>query len=239
MAEHETHEHQVIIQVENVQKDFPVGKNTINALSDINLEVRATDFIIIFGPSGCGKSTLFNLILGLDAPTQGTVKIRDIDIYTQLNEDERAKYRAQKIGMIYQMPHWIKSLNVLDNVALPLIIEGTKEYAARHRAENMLGELGLTDLSGQIPTELSGGQQQKVGLARALVSTPWIIMADEPTGNLDSESGDQILAYLQELNEEHKRTILMVTHNKSYWDCGTRRIEMKDGRIVGDTDHHG
>jgi len=234
--EHAEHEHETIIKLEDVVMDFSVGRATVNALKGVNLEVRATDFIVIFGPSGCGKSTLFNIILGLEEPSYGQVTVRDENIYA-MDEDVRARYREEKFGMIYQMPYWINSLNVLDNVSLPLIIEGAKADVARTRAENVLKDIGIADLAYQIPTQLSGGQQQKAGLARALVSNPWIIMADEPTGNLDSESGDQMMAYLQELNEAHKRTVLMVTHNKNYWNCGTRRIEMKDGLIVQDTEY--
>jgi len=177
---------------------------------------------------------LFNVILGLDKPTKGDVIVRDSKIYN-MDDDTRAKFRAKKIGMIYQMPYWIKSLNVVENVALPLIVEGEKEYEATKQAKSILQELKIIDLSNQIPTQLSGGEQQKVGMARALVSNPWILMADEPTGNLDSSSGEAIMKILKELNQKHKRTILMVTHNEDYFDYGTRRVEMKDGEIIKDT----
>jgi len=228
--------HETIIKVKGVAKDFAVGKNTITALKNIDLEVKSTDFIVIFGPSGCGKSTLFNIILGLDEPTKGEVTIRDTKIY-KLGDDERSKFRAKKIGMVYQMPQWIKSLNVIENVAFPLIVEGMKEKDAIVKAHHTLSDLHIADLSKQLPTQLSGGEQQRVGLARALVSNPWIIMADEPTGNLDTTSGDQIMSILTELNVKSKRTIMMVTHNGAYWDCGTRRIGMRDGQITEDTRH--
>ena len=228
--------HETIIEVKNVDKNFIVGNNTIVALKNINLSVKATDFLILFGPSGCGKSTLFNTILGLEKPTKGDVTIRDTKVYN-LDDDERSMFRAKKIGMIYQMPYWIKSLNVVENVALPLMIEGIKEEAAVSHAKKTLSDIGIVDLAAQMPTQLSGGQQQKVGLARALVSNPWILMADEPTGNLDSTSGDEIMKIFKELNKNFKRTILMVTHNEEYWDFGNRRIEMKDGSIVKDTNH--
>jgi putative ABC transport system ATP-binding protein len=226
--------HEVVIDVKNVTKDFLVGKNVIPALRGVNLQIKATDFVVIFGPSGCGKSTLMNVILGLDRPSGGEVIIRDTDVYN-LSDDKRATFRAQKIGMVHQMQYWIKSLNVWQNVAFPLIIEGFPERDALTRARRVMNEIGIADLAHQIPTQLSGGQQQKVGLARALVSNPWILMADEPTGNLDSTAGDEILAIFQELNVEHKRTVIIVTHNSAYWDCGNRRIEMKDGMIVKDS----
>lgn len=226
--------HEVVIDVKDVDKDFAVGKNTIKVLKKINIDVRSTDFIVVYGPSGCGKSTLFNIILGLDRPTKGEVIVRDTKIYN-LDDDQRAKFRAKKIGMIYQVPYWIKSLNVIENVALPLIIEGEKEADAIRHAKRVLSDIGISDLSKQIPTQLSGGEQQKVGLARALVFNPWILMADEPTGNLDSKSGKEIMEIFRDLNQKHKRTILMVTHNEEYFDYGTRKVEMKDGEIIKDT----
>lgn len=237
--EHFTHhEHETIIEVKNMSKDFLVGKHTIKALTDINLKVKATDFIVLFGPSGCGKSTLFNIILGLDAPTKGTVDIRDTIIYN-LDDDQRAKFRVKKIGMVYQMSNWIKSLNVVENIAFPLITEGVGEGEAIARAHKIMKEIGVEDLARQVPTQLSGGEQQKIGICRALVTNPWILLADEPTGTLDSTSGDEILGIFQELNLRHKRTIIMITHNSAYWDCGNRRIEMKDGKIIKDTGRKG
>jgi len=231
------HHHEVVIDVEEVKKNFVLGSRVIQALKDVTLQVRSTDFLVIFGPSGCGKSTLLNIILGLDKPTKGTVKVRDTNIYN-LDEDQRATFRAKKMGMVHQMPYWIKSLNAIENVALPLIIEGGKEKNAMREARKTMQELGIIELSRQIPTQLSGGEQQKVGLARALVSDPWILLADEPTGNLDSKSGDEIMSLFKFLNQKHKRTIILVTHNEEYWDNGTRRIEMKDGEIIRDTNHN-
>jgi len=229
-------EHESIIKVKSLSKAFKAGKNTINALTDINLDVKATDFLVLFGPSGCGKSTLFNVLLGLEEPTAGHVIIRDTKVY-DLPDDERAKFRVRKIGMVYQMSNWIKSLNVVENVAFPLITEGMREKEAIKRAHKTLEELGIGSLSMQPPTELSGGQQQKAGIARAFVSNPWIIMADEPTGNLDSTASDEVMSLFNTLNVKMKKTILLVTHNPAYWTLGTRRIEMKDGQIVKDTNH--
>jgi putative ABC transport system ATP-binding protein len=228
--------HEVIITIDKVKKDFVVGSNTIHALGEVDLKIEATDFVVIYGPSGCGKSTLLNVILGLEKPSAGSVTIRDNKIYS-MNDDERAKFRAKKIGMVYQMPYWIKSLNVIENVAMPLIVEGVSENEAVKHAEGVLSELKIGDLAKQRPTQLSGGQQQRVGLARALASNPWILMADEPTGNLDSSTSDEMMALFDELNRKYKRTIIMVTHNPAYFDIGTRIIEMKDGLIIKDTKH--
>ncbi|MEI6498687.1 MAG: ABC transporter ATP-binding protein [bacterium] len=231
-----THEHNTIIKLKDVSREFHIGKNVVVALKDIDFEVKARDFIILFGPSGCGKSTLLNTILGLDEPTTGTVAVRDTKIYS-LSDDERAKYRVKKIGMVYQMSNWIKSLNVVENVAFPLIAQGIGQKEAIARAHKELKEIGIQRLAHQAPTQLSGGEQQKAGIARALVSNPHIIIADEPTGNLDSTSSDEIMSLFISLNLQKKKTILMVTHNQSYWDVGTERVEMKDGMIIKRTPH--
>lgn len=229
--------HEPVIEIKDVSREFYVGKNQIKALENIQIQVAPADFIVIFGPSGCGKSTLLNTILGLDEPSKGEVRIRGTNIY-KLNDDARAKFRAKKIGMVHQMPYWIKSLNTVENVAMPLIIEGVPEVEAIKHATHVLEQVNISKLAKQRPTELSGGQQQRVGLARALVSNPWIIMADEPTGNLDTTTSDEIMAVFDRLNVEHKRTIILVTHNTAYWELGNRRIEMKDGKVVKDTSHH-
>jgi len=228
------HHHEVVIDVEEVKKNFILGSRVIQALKDVSLQVRSTDFLVVFGPSGCGKSTLLNIILGLDKPTKGKIKVRGTDVYS-LDEDQRAAFRAKKMGMIHQMPYWIKSLNAIENIALPLVVEGGREEKAMQEARKTMQELGIINLASQIPTQLSGGEQQKVGLARALVSDPWILLADEPTGNLDSKSGNEIMELFKLLNQKYKRTIILVTHNEEYWSWGTRRVEMKDGGIVKDT----
>ncbi|OQB06738.1 MAG: ABC transporter ATP-binding protein YtrE [bacterium ADurb.Bin212] len=232
----ESIKHEKIIDIVKLKKDFPVGENLVNGLRGVELKIHATDFLVIFGPSGCGKSTLLNIIAGIDTPTSGNVFVRDTDIFA-MDEDERAKFRAKKMGIVHQMPYWIKSLNVIENVSLPLIIEGEKPKMAKMRARDILEEIGIPELANQLPSQLSGGQQQRVGIARALISNPWILMADEPTGNLDSTSADEIIALFDTLNRKHKRTIIMVTHNQSYWEMGTRRIEMKDGLIVKESYH--
>jgi len=229
-----SHAHQPVIEIENLNKQFQVGQTGIEALKDINLEIRSTDFCIVYGPSGCGKTTLLNIIAGIDTPTSGSVRVRDKDIF-KMPEDERGIYRSKKFGIIQQMPYWVKSLSTLENVALPLLIEGQTKQEALHRANLVLKELKIENFANQAPTELSGGQQQKASLARALVSSPWILLCDEPTGNLDSKSADEIMSLFNSLNIEYKRTIILVTHNQSYWKIGTREVEMRDGSIIKDT----
>lgn len=228
--------HEPIIEIKGLKKRFKVGNKYIGALQGIDLSIHATEFLVIFGPSGCGKSTLLNIIAGLDTPSEGKVEVRDINIF-RMDEDKRGIFRSKKMGMVHQMPHWIKSLNVLENIALPLIIEGLTEKQALTAAQNTMVDLKIVHLANQTPTQLSGGEQQQVGLARSLVSNPWIILADEPTGNLDSTSSDRIMAIFDHLNRGLRRTIILVTHNQSYWSLGSRRIEMKDGLIVDESNH--
>lgn len=225
-----------IIKVKDLYKSFRVGESKIEALRGINLEIFSEDFIVIFGPSGCGKSTLLNIILGLENPERGSVTIRGTNI-ANLTEDEKGSFRARKIGMVYQMPNWIKSMSVLENIAAPLVIEGIKMKFALQKAGEVLKSLRISELSGQYPTQLSGGQQQRAELARALVANPWIIIADEPTGNLDSKAAEDVMDLLKKLNQQEERTIILVTHNNDYWNWGTRRIEMKDGKIIKDDNH--
>lgn len=226
----------VVISVETVEKSFKIGEGNIRVLRGVDLQIYSGDFAVIFGPSGCGKSTLLNIIMGIDTPTSGKVQVRDINIET-LSEDERATFRSRKLGMVHQMPYWIKSIDVRHNVALPEIIKGERQDKALEKADKLLRELDVLKLATKFPTQLSGGEQQKIGIARALICEPLIILADEPTGNLDSEAGEEIMQLLRRLNQKEGRTILLVTHNDRYWNAGNRRIEMEDGEIVKDTKH--
>jgi len=220
-----------IIQLTGLSKLFTTGKYEVKALGPIDLELYSTDFTIIYGPSGCGKSTLLNIICGLEPPSTGKVIVRDTDVYS-MDENQRADFRARKFGIVYQMPYWVKSLNVLENVAIPLLLQKAPTDYSYARARESLERVGLQEFGDNIPTELSGGQQQKASLARALVTNPWIIIADEPTGNLDTKSASEVINLLMDLNNKAKRTIIMVTHNLDYLPYATRTISMKDGTIA-------
>lgn len=220
-----------VIEVKNVNKSFDVGKGTVDVLKDINLEIFAGEFVVIFGPSGCGKSTLLNSLVGLENPTSGKVIVRNQDIYA-LTSDDRSVFRRKKFGIVYQASNWIKSLNVVENVAFPLILSGVAEKKAVKRARNLLNLFRLEEFEKNIPTELSGGQQQRVTVARALITNPWILVADEPTGNLDTTSANDLMYAFQFLNNESKRTIIMVTHNPDYEKYATRIIKMEDGKVT-------
>lgn len=221
-----------IIKVENVEKDYQTeGEEITPVLRGINAEIYSGDYTIIFGASGSGKSTLLHHIVGLEVPTRGKVIVCGSDI-TKLNPEERAIFRARNIGMIYQFWYWAKSLCVWENVAMPLYIDGVSESEAKQRAIRALEEIGMNKYIDKNPMKLSGGEQQRVCLARALINDPKIIIADEPTGNLDTHNADQVMQILQKLNVEKKRTIVMVTHNMTYLPFANRTIEVRDGKNV-------
>lgn len=220
-----------IIEVRNVEKTFDVGKGKVKVLKGIDLEIFNGEFVIIFGPSGCGKSTLLNTIVGLEKPTKGEVIVRKKNIY-ELQQDDRATFRRKKFGIIYQQSNWIRSLNVAENVAFPLCVAGESEKKALKRAENLLQLFRLEEFAKNMPAELSGGQQQRVGVTRALITNPWILIADEPTGNLDTVAAADLMYVLEFLNAESKRTIIMVTHNPDYEKYATKVVKMEDGKIT-------
>lgn len=227
-----------IIKVKNLSKSFNVGNQKVQVLKKINLEIEQGDFLIIFGPSGCGKSTLLHTILGLEEPTLGTVDFVGQDLYEMgLNkpnsEDKRSEFRKKNVGMVYQQPNWIKSLTVLDNVAFPLMLDGVVKERRSSRALDVLQTMGMANWSNYIPAQLSSGQQQKVALARALITNPKVIVADEPTGNLDFESGQELMQLLTRLNKYEHKTIVMVTHDLEYLEFAETAVRMFNGEIDG------
>lgn len=225
--------HHSVIKLDWVYKSFPVGKQQIQVLKGVNLNLYSGEFVIVYGPSGCGKSTFLHTVLGLEPPSKGKVMLRGQNLYS-LKPDERTNYRRKKIGMVFQQSNWVKSLSVWQNVAYPLWLDGWKESDAKVRAYRVLEEIGLQEHANYHPLELSGGQQQRVAVARALATEPYIIIADEPTGNLDSNTGADLMILLAKLNRDDRRMILMVTHDTGFLSLATRRIGMKDGEIVSD-----
>jgi putative ABC transport system ATP-binding protein len=219
----------VVIKVDNVAKTFKVGKEDVEILKGVSTEIYSGNFFVIFGPSGSGKSTLLHTILGLEPPTSGNITVLDEDFY-KMSEDERSTFRKTRIGIVYQQPHWIKSLSVIENVAFPLFLMGQMPSEALPKAEKILELVEMSHRMHYFPTELSSGQQQRVSLARALISDPTIIVADEPTGNLDTKSGDTLMQYLSKLNKEG-RTIVMVTHDLEYMKYADRMIRIVDGNL--------
>lgn len=226
---------QEIIQVKNLHKSFSVGKRFNSVLKDIDLEIYKNELIIIFGPSGCGKSTLLNTVMGIERPDKGTVRIFGISLWS-MNADDRADMRKRNIGVVYQQQNWIKSLSLLENVSLSAQLLGYDKETAIEKAKEAIRLVGLSENQNNYTTELSAGEQQKAGLARALISNPQVIIADEPTGNLDSKSGSEVIDLLKFLTEQGK-TIVLVTHNPEYLVYASRVIAMKDGKIIGIVKH--
>lgn len=229
--------HHEVVKMRDVYKKFKVGGAEVPVLKHITVTFYSGEFVMIFGPSGCGKSTFLHTMLGLEEPNSGKVFLRDADLYS-MSHDDRATFRHQKIGMIFQQSNWIKSLSVVENVAYPLMLSGASHKEAGELALERLHEVGMDMHARQRPTELSGGQQQKVALARALVTNPWIIVADEPTGNLDTRSGYEVVHMLAWLNRVKRRMIVMVTHDNRFLNIATRRIHMTDGAIISDEHDH-
>lgn len=221
---------QPLIKIENVCKDFGIGDAKVAVLKDINLEIFSGEFIIFFGPSGCGKSTLLNCISGLEVPDKGRVVVRGEDL-SKLDRAQLAKYRSKKIGIIFQQFNVLKSFNVIENIALPQTFAGVPRARRLKRAEHLLNMFGLSGLAKRIPTEISGGQQQRVAIARSLVNNPWILICDEPTGNLDSKSSTEVMILLEKLNSASKRTVILVTHNPEHLKYAHRVVYLQDGEI--------
>ena len=222
-----------LFQVQQVSKSFHVATSDVPILKNISFDVKHGDFLVIFGPSGCGKSTLLHTMLGLEEPSSGKVLFLGKNLYNGVTEDERSDFRKQHAGMVYQQPNWIRSLTVTENVAFPLQLLGEDKTVALGKAKEALGMVEMLDWSSYIPTELSSGQQQRVALARALVTNPEVIIADEPTGNLDYESGQELMQLLTSLNKKAGKTIVMVTHDLEYLKFAKTAVRMFNGQIVG------
>jgi putative ABC transport system ATP-binding protein len=219
-----------MIQLENVSRYYGDGK-VVRALDDLSLKIDRGERVALMGPSGSGKSTLLNLICGLDEPTSGVVNIDGVNI-ASLDDDVRTRLRREKIGMVFQTFNLLATLTALENVSLPLRLHGLSRRAADQRAEAMLERVGLGGRVAHRPDELSGGERQRSAIARALIFQPPILLADEPTGNLDSKTGEDILGLLDDLHREFDTTILMVTHNEEAAAHCDRILRLRDGRVV-------
>lgn len=221
-----------MIKLVNLSKVYRTDEIETVALENVNMEVRQGEFLSVMGPSGCGKSTLLNIMGLLDTPTAGTVEIAGINTTEMKRDKDMAAFRNQKLGFVFQSFHLINSLNVLNNVELPLLYRKVGSNERRKRAKEVLERVGLTHRMRHFPTQLSGGQCQRVAVARALIGNPEIILADEPTGNLDSKMGAEVMEILHRLNKEDGRTIVMVTHNEEQAKQTSRVVRFFDGRQV-------
>lgn len=218
-----------ILKVQNLTKVYGKGESTVVALDDVSFSVEKGEFVAIVGASGSGKSTLLHLLGGVDRPTKGKVFIDGKDIYS-FDDDKLAIFRRRQVGLIYQFYNLIPILNVEENITLPLALDNRE--ADRKKLNEMLDLLGLKNRKNHLPNELSGGQQQRTSIGRALITNPTLVLADEPTGNLDSKSSDEIVNLLQKSNRELKQTIIMITHDMEIAKIADRIIKIEDGRIV-------
>lgn len=221
-----------IVEVTQVEKDYPLGKLTVSALRGIDLTIEAGEFTAIAGPSGSGKTTLLNLIGCVDIPTRGSVVVAGRHT-SELNDDGLTELRLRKLGFIFQTFNLVPVLDVFQNVEFPLLLQGELDVKGRReRVESIVERVGLTDQMLQRPNELSGGQRQRVAIARALVTQPSIVLADEPTANLDSDTGERILALMRELNQQEGTTFIFSTHDEKVMNHARRLVRLEDGKIA-------
>ena len=222
------------LQAQKLTKTYGSGATKVAALEHVNLNIREGEFVAIMGPSGCGKSTLLHLLGGLDKPSEGQVLINGQNL-TDLNDDQLTELRRRKIGFVFQFFNLIPVLNAVENAALPIILDGMKPAEARSKAVEWLTQFGMGDRLQNRPDQLSGGQQQRVAIARALIADPELILADEPTGNLDTRSSDEIAVLLRNVSKQYQRTVLMVTHDPRIAAYADRIIFLKDGKVIDET----
>lgn len=225
-----TTQKKVFIEVKNLQQEFEVGNETTSVLNNMSFEILENSFTIIYGASGSGKSTLLNILSGLQKPTSGSILFQGQDIY-ELNRDKIANFRAKYLGIVYQTNYWVHSLNVIENVSLPLYFLGYSRQKAAKLAMLALERVDMQAFAKKYPFLLSGGEQQRVGLARALVNNPLFIIADEPTGSLDSKNGDMVMSVIDQANQEFQRTVILVTHNMEYLPLANKLLHIQDGTI--------
>lgn len=220
-----------LIQTVNVSLSFTVGEQNVDAVKTANVSIPEGEFTIIYGASGSGKSSLLNMLSGLQKPTKGTLKYKGEDLYTK-TPNELAYFRASELGIVYQTNYWVKSLNVIENVAMPLYFLGHTKAEAHALAIESLKKVNMVEYTKKYPTLLSGGEQQRVAMARALVSNAPVLIADEPTGNLDSKNGDMIMDLLKSLARDHGKTVILVTHNMEYLAIASHLLEIQDGVVT-------
>jgi putative ABC transport system ATP-binding protein len=222
------------IQAEKLTKIYGSGATAVTALDHVNLTIREGEFVAVMGPSGCGKSTLLHLLGGLDKPSEGHVLIGGHNL-TDLNDDRVTELRRRKIGFVFQFYNLIPVLNALENAALPVTLDGVKPAEAKQKATEWLTRFGLADRLASRPDQLSGGEQQRVAIARALVADPEVVLADEPTGNLDTRASDEIAGLLRDVSKKYGRTVVMVTHDPRIAAYSDRIIFLRDGKVVDQT----
>ena len=220
-----------MIQLTQISRTYTIGGQPLHALRELDLEIPTGDYVSIMGPSGSGKSTLLNILGCLDRPTAGSYRLNDREV-ARLNEAQLSRVRSQQIGFIFQSFHLVPRLTAAGNVELPMIFAGVTGSEREQRALSALEQVGLSERSNHKPDQLSGGERQRVAIARAIVMEPAILLADEPTGNLDSRAGEEVISLLEQMNSERNLTLLIVTHDPAIGDRARRTIRLADGRMV-------
>ncbi len=219
------------LEASSLGKTYQVGRSEVHALRDVDFAANQGDFVVINGPSGSGKTTFLNLISAIDRPSHGEIRIEGISTH-RLSDRQLAELRRHKIGLIFQTFNLIPVLSAAENVEYPLLLQKLPRTERRERVQSMLSEVGLADLAHRRPNELSGGQRQRIAIARALVTRPKLVLADEPTANLDSETGGQVMSLMRKLNQEHCVVFIVVTHDPAVTDYARRRIRIHDGQLI-------
>jgi len=224
-----------LLAAENLSKTYITGEARVTALAGVSFTVEPGDFVALMGPSGCGKSTLLHISGAMDRPTSGTLRLKDRDL-SSMGDDELTRVRREQVGFVFQFFNLLPTLTVSDNIALPCLLAGVKDQEAERRARALAERVGIAHRLSHYPQQISGGEMQRAAIARALVHKPSLLVADEPTGNLDSENGANVLALISELNKEMGVTVLMATHAADVASAASRVLRMKDGRFAeGDT----
>jgi putative ABC transport system ATP-binding protein len=222
-----------MISLQKVSRYYESGERSVHALEEVSLEIAPHEFVAVVGPSGCGKSTLMHLIAGLDRPTAGKIVVDGLEL-TSADDLALTNFRRRHLGVVFQFFNLLPTMNALENISLPLLLQGVPLAEATRRAEEILALVGLTNRAPHFVHQLSGGEQQRTAIARALVHRPSLLIADEPTGNLDSASAERVLEVLEQIAREKRTTLLVVTHSAEVASIATRRVELRDGKMVGD-----
>jgi putative ABC transport system ATP-binding protein len=222
------------VEAENLHKSYVLGATAVGALRGVDLAIRAGEFVALMGPSGCGKTTLLNLMGALDTPSRGTLRVEGVALES-LTEDQLADLRRDRIGLVFQFYNLIPTLSARENIEIPMQFKGTERRERRERALRLLERVGLKDRAEHKPAEMSGGEQQRVSIARALANQPALVLLDEPTGDLDSATGREIMALLRDLNEREQVTLVVATHDVLIAESSSRIIRLRDGRVESDS----
>jgi putative ABC transport system ATP-binding protein len=223
-----------LISLKNLSREYKSGGRTVHALDDVSVEIARNEFVAVCGPSGCGKSTLIHLLAGLDHPTSGEIFVDDLALHSA-DDAALTQYRRRRVGLVFQFFNLLPTMSVLENVSLPLLLQGVAPSEADERAGELIELVGLRERAGHFIHQLSGGEQQRTAIARALVHRPAMVIADEPTGNLDSHSAESVMQLLEKIGHDALTTLIVVTHSEEVARAASRRLEMRDGKIVRDS----